>query len=122
MTHPTKLSTMRVAVKRFYEPAETADGFRILVDRLWPRGVKKESAKIDHWLKEVAPSNELRTWYHKDMSKWSEFEKKYKAELKDNPAWPELKQLLKEHKKITLLFTSKDEEHNHALVLAKLLH
>jgi len=113
---------MPVAVKRFYEPAEAADGFRILVDRLWPRGVKKESAKIDRWLKEVAPSNELRTWYHKDMSKWSEFEKKYKAELKDNPAWPELKQLLKEHKKITLLFTSKDEEHNHALVLAKLLH
>jgi uncharacterized protein YeaO (DUF488 family) len=112
---------MSVAVKRFYEPAETADGFRILVDRLWPRGVKKESAKIDHWLKEVAPSNELRTWYHKDMSKWSEFEKKYKAELKDNPALPELKQLLKEHKKITLLFTAKDEERNHALVLAKLL-
>jgi uncharacterized protein YeaO (DUF488 family) len=112
---------MPVAVKRFYEPAETADGFRILVDRLWPRGVKKESANIDRWLKEVAPSNELRTWYHKDMSKWSEFEKKYKAELKDNPALPELKQLLKEHKKITLLFTAKDEERNHALVLAKLL-
>jgi len=112
---------MPVAVKRFYKPAETADGFRILVDRLWPRGVKKEAAKIDRWLKEVAPSNELRTWYHKDMSKWSEFEKKYKAELKDNPALPELKQLLKEHKKITLLFTAKDEERNHALVLAKLL-
>jgi|SRR5687767_756284 uncharacterized protein YeaO (DUF488 family) len=112
---------MSVAVKRFYEPAETADGFRILVDRLWPRGVKKEAANIDRWLKEVAPSNELRTWYHKDMSKWSEFEKKYKAELKDNPALPELKQLLKEHKKITLLFTAKDEERNHALVLAKLL-
>jgi uncharacterized protein YeaO (DUF488 family) len=113
---------MPVAVKRFYEPAETADGFRILVDRLWPRGVKKESAKIDCWLKEVAPSTELRTWYHKDMSKWSEFEKKYKTELKDNPAWLELKQLLKEHKKITLLFTAKDEKRNHALILAKLLH
>ena len=112
---------MPVAVKRFYEPAEKADGYRILVDRLWPRGVKKEAADIDIWLKEVAPSNELRKWFHKDTSKWTEFEKKYQAELKQNPAWPQLQQLLKEHKKITLLFSAKDEERNHALVLAKLL-
>ena len=112
---------MPVAVKRFYEPAEKADGYRILVDRLWPRGVKKEAADIDIWLKEVAPSNELRKWFHKDTSKWAEFEKKYQAELKQNPAWPQLQQLLKEHKKITLLFSAKDEERNHALVLAKLL-
>ena len=112
---------MLVAIKRFYEPAETADGYRILVDRLWPRGVKKEAAQIDLWLKEVAPSTELRTWFHKDTSQWTAFTKKYQAELKDNPALKELKQLLKEHKKITLLYTAKDEKHNHALVLAQLL-
>lgn len=113
---------MAVTVKRFYEPAGKADGYRVLVDRLWPRGVKKESAKIDQWLKEVAPSTELRNWYHKDMSKWTEFQKKYQAELKNHPAFKDLQELLKEHKKITLLYTAKDEERNHALVLAKLLH
>lgn len=113
---------MPVMVKRFYEPADAADGYRILVDRLWPRGVKKESAKIDCWLKEVAPSAQLRTWFHKDISKWTEFQKKYQAELKKNPAFNDLRQLLKEHKKITLLYIVKDEERNHALVLAKLLH
>ena len=113
---------MPVTVKRFYEPADKADGYRILVDRLWPRGVKKESAKIDQWLKEVAPSTELRNWYHKDMSKWTEFQKKYQTELKNNPAFKDLQQLLKDHKKITLLYTAKDEERNHALILAKLLH
>jgi uncharacterized protein YeaO (DUF488 family) len=115
------MPVMPVAIKRFYEPAEKADGYRILVDRLWPRGVKKEAAAIDLWMKEVAPSTELRTWFHKDTTQWTEFSKRYKAELKDNPALKELKQLLKEHKKITLLYTAKDEKHNHALILAQVL-
>lgn len=112
---------MPVAVKRMYEPAAKSDGYRILVDRLWPRGIKKETAAIDQWLKEIAPSTELRTWYHKDKTQWTEFKKRYKAELKDNPALDELKQLLKKHKHITLLYSVKDEEHNHALILAEFL-
>lgn len=112
---------MPVAVKRMYEPAAKSDGYRILVDRLWPRGIKKEAAAIDQWLKEIAPSTELRTWYHKDKTQWTEFKKRYKAELKDNPALDELKQLLKKHKHITLLYSVKDEERNHALILAEFL-
>lgn len=112
---------MPVTVKRMYEPAAKSDGYRILVDRLWPRGIKKETAAIDQWLKEIAPSTELRTWYHKDKTQWTEFKKRYKAELKDNPALDELKQLSKKHKHITLLYSVKDEERNHALILAEFL-
>jgi uncharacterized protein YeaO (DUF488 family) len=108
---------MSVNVKRIYEPAAEADGYRILVDRLWPRGIKKEDADIDLWLKEVAPSTELRTWFHSGKGNFAEFKKKYLAELKENPALKELKSATKEHKKVTLLYGSKDEEHNHALIL-----
>jgi uncharacterized protein YeaO (DUF488 family) len=108
---------MSVNVKRIYEPAAEADGYRILVDRLWPRGIKKEDADIDLWLKEVAPSTELRTWFHSGKGTFAEFKKKYLAELKENPALKELKSAAKEHKKVTLLYGSKDEEHNHALIL-----
>jgi len=93
----------------------------VLVDRLWPRGIKKESAKIDTWLKDVAPSTKLRQWFHKDRTQWAEFQKKYKQELKDNPAWEELQDLAKQHKTLTLLYSAKDEERNHALILEKML-
>ena len=110
-----------IVVKRIYEPIAAQDGYRILVDRLWPRGIKKEKADVDTWLKEVAPSTELRKWFHGGQGSFAEFKKKYLAELKENPALKELKALVKEHKKITLLYAAKDEEQNHALILAELL-
>jgi uncharacterized protein YeaO (DUF488 family) len=112
---------MSVVVKRIYEPAASQDGYRILVDRLWPRGIKKEDAVIDTWLKEVAPSTELRKWFHGGEGSFAGFKKKYLVELKDNPALQELKALVKENKKVTLLYGAKDEEQNHALVLVGLL-
>jgi uncharacterized protein YeaO (DUF488 family) len=112
---------MSVVVKRIYEPVASQDGYRILVDRLWPRGIKKEAAGIDSWLKEVAPSTELRKWFHAGKGSFADFKKKYLAELKENPALKELKSLFKEHKKVTLLYAAKDEEQNHALILAGLL-
>lgn len=112
---------MQVAIKRVYDPADSKDGYRILVDRLWPRGMKKDSAEIDQWLKEVAPSAKLRTWFGHDPEKWKEFKKRYHDELKNNEAWDELRALAKAKNKLTLLFASKDEEHNQAVVLAELL-
>jgi uncharacterized protein YeaO (DUF488 family) len=112
---------MSVTVKRVYDSAEAQDGYRVLVDRLWPRGIKKEKADIDLWLKEVAPSTELRTWYHKGEGSFTDFKKKYLTELKANPAFDELQSLTKEHKKVTLLYAAKDEKHNHALILADML-
>lgn len=112
---------MSVVVKRIYEPLAAQDGYRILVDRLWPRGIKKEKAEVDTWLKEVAPSTDLRKWYHAGEGTFAAFKKKYLAELKENPALNELKSLLKAHKKVTLLYASKDEGHNHAHILADLL-
>jgi uncharacterized protein YeaO (DUF488 family) len=112
---------MQVAIKRIYDPADPKDGYRILVDRLWPRGFKKDAAEIDQWLKEVAPSTTLRTWFGHDPARWKEFKKKYKDELEDNAAWNELRALSKAKKKITLLYGAKDEVHNQAVVLAELL-
>jgi len=113
---------MRVLIKRVYEPYAKEDGFRILVDRLWPRGIKKENAHIDIWLQEVAPSTALRKWFHHDSENWKEFVKKYKEELSDNDALSELRKLVKEHKKVTLLYGAKNEDHNHAQVLLKLIN
>src|ERR1044072_3263452 len=113
---------MSIVVKRIYEPVASKDGYRILVDRLWPRGIKKEAADIDNWLKEVAPSTELRKWFHAGKGSFADFKKKYLAELKENPALKELKSLIKENKKVTLLYAAKDEEQNHALILAGLLN
>ncbi|MES2109189.1 MAG: DUF488 domain-containing protein [Bacteroidota bacterium] len=108
-------------IKRIYEPAEKADGFRILVDRLWPRGVKKETAGIDLWLKDVAPSTELRQWFHIGDKDWQEFRHKYLLELKHNPAAHELAGLIEFHKVLTLLYAAKDEHQNHALVLKEFI-
>ncbi len=111
-----------ITVKRIYEPTDAEDGFRVLVDRLWPRGVSKEKAKLDLWFKEIAPSNDLRTWFHHDPEKWQEFVKRYHAELRYNQeAVAELEQLAKHHKKLTLLFGAKDTEHNEAVVLQEYL-
>lgn len=106
--------------KRIYEtPAET-DGFRILVDRLWPRGIKKEKAHIDLWAKEIAPSNELRKWFSHDPEKYSEFKELYKKELNSNPQSQQFKDLCLQKIKelnVTLLYAAKDEKYNNAIVL-----
>jgi uncharacterized protein YeaO (DUF488 family) len=114
----------KVQIKRIYEPAEKADGKRILIDRLWPRGIKKESAHIDECLKEVAPSTELRQWFHQsnDPAKWPEFEAKYLLELKQNDAVKDLQNIISKNPKTTLLYASRDEKHNHALVLIQFIN
>lgn len=113
---------MTVKLKRVYEAPSRDDGKRILVDRLWPRGLTKEKAKVDLWLKEIAPSTELRKWFAHDPAKWTEFEKRYKAELRHNPDQVAL--LRKETAKgpATLVYGAKDEQHNEALVLQQLLN
>ena len=108
-------------LKRVYLPAEETDGYRILVDRLWPRGISKEKAKIDLWLKEVAPSNELRKWFGHDPERFNEFTERYKAELQASGALEELRQAIQEHPNVTLLYAAHDEQHNNAVVLQELL-
>lgn len=112
---------MTINLKRIYDPPSPDDGLRILVDRLWPRGVKKETAHIDHWLKEVAPTNKLRKWFGHDPEKWDEFQKRYKFELSKNQAFHELKKIAAESSILTLLYGAHDNLHNQAVVLKKLL-
>ena len=108
---------MNVKIKRAYLPAESSDGTRVLIDRLWPRGLSKEKAKIDLWLKEIAPSTDLRKWFGHDPGKWAEFQKRYKAELKKNQETvAELKMALRAGH-VTLIYGARDEEHNDAVVL-----
>ena len=108
-------------IKRAYVPVEDTDGYRILVDRLWPRGISKDKAKIDLWLKSVAPSNDLRKWFGHDPERFPEFSKRYQAELEESGALDELRAAIKEHPNATLLFAAHDEEHNNAVVLQHLL-
>lgn len=108
-------------IKRVYEDAQHNDGYRVLVDRLWPRGLTKEKAAVDLWLKEIAPSPELRKWFNHEPEKFPEFNKRYRAELKQNPAVEELRALGREHKKITLVYGAHDPEHNQAVVLQNYL-
>jgi len=111
-----------IKLKRIYEEPEKSDGFRILVDRLWPRGVSKERAQIDEWLKDIAPSTELRKWFNHDPKKWVAFKKKYKTELKEGREYLEkIKTLEKKHKTLTILYGAKDEEHNEAVVILDVL-
>lgn len=111
-----------IKIKRIYAKPEKKDGYRILVDRLWPRGMAKEKAAIDLWLKEIAPSDSLRKWYAHDLTKWDEFKKKYYKELKTNQAaWLELKQIMQQEKNITLLYGHKDEKHNQAVLLKQFI-
>ena len=107
-----------IRIKRVYDKPSEDDGIRILVDRLWPRGLKKEQAKIDMWIRDVAPSSELRKWFNHQPSKWMEFKRRYFKELKNKHALIELL-LQKEREKgtITLLYAARDEEHNNAVAL-----
>ncbi len=111
-----------IKFKRIYDPYTNGDGCRILVDRLWPRGVSKEKAHLDLWLPEIAPSTELRKWFGHDPNKWQEFEKRYKRELKDKSELiMQIKDLGKKHKEITLLYGTRDTKHNEAVVLVNML-
>ena len=111
-----------IKIKRIYDDYSKTDGYRILIDRLWPRGISKERAKIDLWIKEIAPSNDLRKWYSNNLEKTKEFQKKYISELKANSdSLNEVKKIIKEQKTITLLYASKDAKPIHAIVLQKKL-
>ena len=112
----------QVRIKRAYDDYAASDGYRVLVDRLWPRGIKKENAHVDLWLKDIAPSTELRKWFNHEPEKWTDFSQKYRKEIVANTeATQELKEALKNHKTVTLLYGAKDEQHNQAIVLQKWL-
>jgi uncharacterized protein YeaO (DUF488 family) len=109
-------------LKRTYEPSESSDGYRVLVDRLWPRGVSKERAQVALWLKEIAPSDALRKWFAHDPKRWPEFQKRYRRELQARSELvAQIRKLEKEHKIVTLLFGARDEKHNQAVVLRDFL-
>jgi uncharacterized protein YeaO (DUF488 family) len=108
---------MTVKIKRVYEPYEKDDGIRILIDRLWPRGIKKSVAKIDLWIKDVAPSNELRKFFGHNIEKWQEFKSKYREELEGNKTQIGKLKILINKNDVTLLYAAKDTEFNNAVVL-----
>ena len=110
-----------IKIKRIYKLPSASDGYRILIDRLWPRGMKKEAANINVWMKEIAPSTELRKWFNHEPGKWESFLAKYKTELDHSSSLEELRSLTKKHKIITLLYSAKDEQHNHAIALKSFL-
>ncbi|WP_031048232.1 DUF488 domain-containing protein [Streptomyces sp. NRRL F-5650] len=115
--------TARVAYRRIYEEATPQDGKRVLVDRLWPRGMSKERAELDEWLRDVAPSADLRRWYHHDPQRYDEFRRRYYAELEDSDHEAALRRLrdLAAHGKVTLLTATKDADHSEAAALAQWL-
>ncbi len=120
-TKRTGASPIRLMIKRVYEPPSDADGFRVLVDRLWPRGLSKAKAAVDLWLQDVAPSSALRTWFSHDPARWNEFRRRYAAELDGIPTVVD--QLLAQirQRAVTLLYGAQDETHNNAVALSKYL-
>ena len=111
-----------IRTKRIYEDALPGDGFRILVDRIWPRGLRKDDAGVDLWLKEVAPSTELRRWFGHDPARWEEFQSRYSAELNDRPeALAPLRRITAERSPVTLLYAARDGDHNNAVALKAFL-
>lgn len=108
---------MDIKLKRAYDPVGPNDGFRVLVDRLWPRGVKKEALALDLWLKEIAPSTELRTWFKHESIKFEEFSQRYQAELDRSTAFQTLADTIKKHPTVTLIYAARDPKVNHAVVL-----
>ena len=116
-----KISAANVKLKRAYEPPATDDGTRILVDRLWPRGVTKKRAAIDHWMKDIAPSTELRKWFSHDPARWEEFRRRYAKEVHQNAALLDQLRSLARHGRITLVYSAHDEKHNDAVELRELI-
>lgn len=109
-----------IKTKRVYEKAERTDGVRLLIDRLWPRGIKKEELKVDEWMREIAPSDSLRRWFSHDPSKWEEFKRRYWDEVKGKEEFRRLLQLVKE-KDVTLVFSSKETRYNNATALKEFI-
>lgn len=116
-----KSAAMKLRIKRAYEPAAAGDGARYLVDRLWPRGVKKESLQLVAWLKDLAPSNALRRWFGHDPARWIEFRRRYRAELKSQEAALQVLRDALKRGPVTLVYSAHDEEHNQAVVLRDFL-
>lgn len=112
---------MKIETKRVYEEPNESDGYRILTERLWPRGVSKERAALDRWMKGVTPSHELRKWFDHDPEKWEEFKERYRRELFGSEAVEELLDLIKQHETVTFVFASKDQTHNSTMVLEQFL-
>jgi len=112
-----------VKIKRAYDPPDPSDGYRVLVDRLWPRGLGKEAAQVDEWRPDIAPTNVLRVWFAHDTEKWAEFQVRYRNELKATGRFVELEKLAARAKRetVTLLFGARDRERNHAAVLREIL-
>jgi uncharacterized protein YeaO (DUF488 family) len=108
---------VKIKLKRAYSQPSQDDGYRILVDRVWPRGFTRETLKIDQWMREVAPSDALRKWFSHDPKKWEDFLKRYKEELNTNEAFQKLVELVKNKETVTLVYSAKDEEHNQAVAL-----
>lgn len=112
-----------IRIKRIYDQLGDDDGYCILIDRLWPRGISKENAHVDLWLKEIAPSTGLRKWFQHDPAKWEEFGERYRKELSgEKEQLNRIKELEKKHRQVTLLYAGKDEAHTHALVLLEELN
>ena len=107
-------------IKRVYDPPATSDGMRVLVDRIWPRGLSKQAAALDHWLKDLAPSTALRKWFDHRPERWDKFRDLYRDELAANPSIKDFRRLMK-GKRVTLLYAAHDTEHNQAVVLADYL-
>lgn len=118
-----RLAPERIRLKRVYDPSEAADGFCLLVDRLWPSGLNKSAAAVDRWMKDVAPSAELRRWYHQDLTRWDEFRRRYESELADSPATEHLRAIIRDQGRAgaTLLYGARDVKRNHAVVLREVL-
>lgn len=116
-----RIPAERLKLKRAYEAPARGDGTRILVDRLWPRGLKKETAALDHWIKEIAPSTELRQWFAHDPERWSEFRRRYARELRAHAEQLESIRKLARRGTVTLVYAARDEQHNDAVVLHDLL-
>lgn len=112
---------MTIFIKRIYELPSAQDGYRILIDRLWPRGIKKQDARIDEWLKEVAPSTELRKWFNHEPEKWKAFTKKYAEELRGSLAYKSLQSLIAQHGTVTLIYSARDKHFNQAVALQQML-
>jgi len=112
---------MTIAIKRAYDPPAASDGFRVLVDRLWPRGVSKQSLKLDAWIRDLAPSTELRRWVHDDMTQWEEFKKRYFRELKAQPDLVAELRAKARAARVTLIYAKRDETHNNAAALKEYL-
>ena len=108
---------MILKLKRIYDSAAEDDGYRVLVDRLWPRGIKKESSKVDLWEKNLAPTTELRKWFNHDLKKWEEFYRRYSEELAGNDSYESFVESVSSYPVVTLLFAAKDTAHNNAVVL-----